>query len=251
LRERISVADRYGVDPGRLKGQKSIIEFFQDAFRRIESGESSLQIGHTAVEDGDLTIRNGDLLVSESDNSVVLRLMHGSVPELRMFPLGETDSHRIALFGADFNLDQGAGPDQSVQLCVETVDAIQDGGKVLLTRNNAIFSHQPAAGDESFLWLNAPASSTQEAVYRGKWTNQWQFDNQMGIYPGVIVVGSGFTSWTHSYFTSFATTVGPVVGLVNSAAISWCIQGFSTAAFTVIWSGTAAKTIAFWNFRIA
>ena len=167
-----------------------------------------------------------------------------------MFPLGDTDTHRIAFFGADFNSGVGV-PDQSIQVCIETVGEVQDGGKLLLTRNNAILSHQPAAGNESYFWLNAPTSGLQEVVYRGRWPNQYQFDNQMGIYTGVINVAGGFSSWTHSYFTSFATTTAPVVGLVNNPVVTWTIQGFSTSAFTVAWSGTASKIITFWNFRVA
>lgn len=242
---------RYGVDPSRQKGQKSIVEYVQDVLDRVSSGDASLQVGHSAIEDGDFIVRNGDILVSESDDSVVLRVIHGTVPEVRMYPLGGTDTHHCTIFGADFNLGTGLGPDQSIQMGIEKIDTTQDGGKVLLTKNNAIISHQPAGGLESFFWLNSP-TGTQEVLYRGRWSNQFQYDNNMGIYPGVINVGGGFTSWTHSYFTSFATTIAPVVGLVNTAGtVTWNITAMTTSAFTVSWTGTAAKTLNFWNFRVA
>lgn len=242
------MAGRYGRDPLRLGGQKDIVEYVKDALRRIETGESSLQIGHTAIEDGNLVVRNGDIVVSETSGEVVLRILHGGTPEIRMYPLGDTDTHRVAFFGYDFNA--GGAPDQAVQLCIETTDLAQDGGKLLMSRQYAILSHQPDGGLESFLWLNA--FSPQEALYRGRWTNQVQYDNNMGLYMGVINAGGGFSSWTHTYFTSFATTIAPVVGLVNSGStVTWTITGMTTSAFTVGWSGTAAKTINFWNFRVA
>lgn len=242
------MSSRYDRNPLRLGGQKDITEFVQGLLERMKAQESSLQIGHTAIEDGNLVIRNGDIIVSESDDSVVIRVVHGGIPEIRFYPLGDTDTHRIAMFGYDFN--SGGAPDQAFQLCVETNNLVQDGGKLLMSRQYAILSHQPDGGLESFLWLNA--FSPQEALYRGRWTNQVQHDNNMGIYTGVISVGGGFSSWTHTYFTSFATTIAPVVGLVNSGStVTWTITGMTTSAFTVGWSGTAAKTINFWNFRVA
>ena len=245
------MSSRYDRNPLRLKGQKDIVEYVRELLTRVEAGESSLQIGHTAIEDGDLIVRNGDIVVSESDGEVVLRILHGGTPEIRMYPLGDTDTHRVALFAYDFNA--GGSPDQAVQLCVETSPgAAQDGGKLLMSRQYAILSHQPNGGAESYLWLNANSAGTQEAVYRGKWTNSLQFDNNMGLYMGVINTGGGFTSWTHTYFTSFATTIAPVVGLVNTGgAITWTITAMTTSAFTVSWTGTATKIINFWNFRVA
>lgn len=241
---------RYDVDPTRLQGKKSIIEFMQEVLKKVGSDDASLQIGHTSIEDGDLIIRNGDIIVSETDGEVVLQIMHGITPEIRFFPLGVNDTHRVALFAYDFG-GGAAAPDQAVQLCVETVGSVQDGGKLLLSRNYAILSHQPNGGSESYLWLNGNLTGSQEALFRGKWSNQAQFDSNMGLYMGVINAGGGFSSWTHTYFTSFATTIAPVVGLVNNPVVTWTILGFSTSSFTVGWTGTASKTITFWNFRVA
>lgn len=244
------MADRYDVDPSRLKGQKSLIEYVKDVTNRVTEGSASLQVGHTSIEDGDFVVRNGDIIVSETDGVVVMRIIHGAIPEIQMFPLGGTDTHRVVIFGADFNSGVGT-PNQTIQIGVETIDGFQDGGKLLLTKTEAIFSHQPDIGNESFLWFNAPVPTlNQEAVYCGRWPNQYQFNNQMGIYTGVINAGAGFSSWTHTYLTSFATTAAPVVGLVNNPVVTWTILSFTTSAFTVGWSGTAAKTITFWNFRI-
>ncbi len=245
------MTNKYGVDPSRLKGQKTIIEHLKDLVGRVAAGETSLQIGHTAVEDGHLTIRNGDVIVSESDGTVVLRLLHGGIPEIRFFPLGETDTHRAVILSFDF--DAGAGADQAIQMGIEKTNTDQDGGKVLLTREIAVLSHQPAVGDETYVWLNADPLIPGSIVIKGRWSDQIFYEANQALYMGSFSFGSGFSNWTHTYLSSFATDMCPVVGFMNSVdtAVAWSITAQSTSSFKVRWAtGTDGKTINFWNFRI-
>ena len=237
------------MEPSRLKGQKDIVEYVKQVIEELSSRSSSLQIGHTSIEDGNFIIRNGDIIVSESDDTIVLRILHGQTPEIRMWPLGETDTHRAALFSHDFSID--GPPDQAVLLSIETTGATQDGGKLLLTRGYTVLSHQPNGGSESYFWLNADGVLPQIGLYQGKWPDRAQYNTDQGLYPGVFNVTAGFGSLTHTYNASFASTVAPVIGLVNTGGtVSWNITAMSTSAFTVTWTGTAAKTINIWNFRI-
>src|SRR5688500_7378441 len=243
---------RYGVDPTRLKGQKSIVDHMVELRKRVAVGETGLRIGHTAIEGGDLTVRNGDNIVSETDGTVVLRLFGGGIPEIRFYPLGETDTHQASLLSFDF--DTGSGADQAVQLCIEETGSLdQDGGKVLLTRTFAVLSHQPEVGEETYIWLNADPGVEEIVLIKGRWSDQYQYDVRQALYTGSFSFGSGFSNWTHTYLAPFATTICPIVGFMNSVdtAVAWSITAQSTSSFKVRWAtGTDGKTINFWNFRI-
>lgn len=240
------MANRYGTDPVRLKNQKDIIEHIKDLTERVSSGETSLQAGHTAVEDGNFTVRNGDIIVSETEGDIVLRIKHGTVPEIRMWPLGETDTHRIAMFGYD---DVNGG--QAAAFVVETDAAVQDGGKILLSRGFAIISHQPDGEEESYVWLGGDPTLDEVIIVRGLFNNQIQYDDHQAIYAGSFVATSGFSTWTHTYFTPFATAMIPVLTVHhNGSTIEWNLDAFSTSSFTVRFSSTVNnKTINFWAFR--
>lgn len=243
------MADKHGIDPNRLSGKKSLTEHLQDLIGRVAASETSTRIGHTSVEDGDLTIRNGDLIVSESSGSIVLRLLHGTSPEIRMWPLGESDTHRIAFLGYN-----GAVEAQSLAIFIETSpDAVIDGGKVLLAKNYAVFSHQPDAsgGQETYIWLNGDPAMTESFIFRGRFRDQNQYDTHQALYMGSFVASSGFSTWTHTYAASFDTTFIPLVTVLHSGStIQWVLDAFSTSSFTVRFSSTANdKTVNFWGFR--
>lgn len=246
--------NKYQVDPSWLKGQQDIVGYVRDVISRLSASDTSLRIGHTAIEDGDLTIRNGDILVSETDGTVVMRIKHGAVPEIRFFPLGETDDYQATLFAYDDNFDP-LDPNQALFLGIEKVAGpAVDGGKVLLSKDYAVLSWQPDDGGvlESYIWVNAHSQygNPQVFVFRGKWPDQFMFDGDQGIYPGTIGISAGFTSWTHTYAATFNGTICPLVTLINSTVVSWMVTATSTSSFTTSWSGTAAKTLNFWNFRI-
>jgi hypothetical protein len=241
---------RYASRPERLAGKPDIQEYVLELFRRIGAGETSLQIGHTAIEDGDLIVRNGDIVVSESDDSIVLKILHGFTPEIRFWPLGVNDTHRVAIFA--FDAGSAENPDQALEIVVEETDATADGGKLLLFRGGAVLSHMPdgVGGEESYLWLNAYGD--QIADYRGRWTNQQQSDNNQGLYMGGFTASAGVSTWTHSYFSTFATGIFPVCTVGRSGStLEWVLDGFNTSSFTLRFSTTTGdKAVTFWNFRV-
>ena len=240
------LANRYDIDPDRLKGQKSITDYIIEANKSIKVLETSLQAGHTAIEDGDFVVRNGDIIVSESDDTVVMRIRHGVTPEVRMFPLGGTDTHIVSLYGFDVNGDPN-NPDQAVQLYIARESDFQpDGGKVQLTRNYAVFSYQPFGAEEMFMRCDAFGY-----WWQGKFLNAVQSGTQDAVYVGSFTATSGFTTWTHTYFSPFASGIVPVFTVgVAGTTLQWGIESYSTSAFTVRFSTTSGtKIVTFWNFR--
>lgn len=241
--------NRYGVDPTRQQGKKDIIEHITEIAERVGAGETAQRIGATSIEDGNLTVRNGDIIVSESAGQVVFRLLHGTFPEMRWFPIGDTDAYRISFF-ADFD---GSLPLQNMVISVETnPGGVVDGGKIILARSAAIFSRHPLAsgGNETYIWLGDSGANLEIIDIQGKWLNKFQPSPLTGVYPGQDSLGAGFGSYTHTYFTAFATTAVPIVTLFNSGGtVSWNLTAQSTSSFTVTWSGTTAKTINWWVYR--
>lgn len=242
--------NRYQIDPTRLRGQPDIIEYIKDISERLKVGETGLRIGHTSIEDGDLVVLNGDIRVKESDGTTVLQILHGSVPEIRMFPLGDTDTHQISWFGFDF----GAAPDtdQGSQMQVERVsDLFQDGGKLFLGRNYALLSHMEFGQQETYIWLNFDPSVPELIQFRGKMRSQWQYDTRQMFYAGKFDISAGFTTWTHSYASTWADEILPVITvLLNGSTLQWVLDSFTVSGFTVRVSSTVSiKTVTFFNVR--
>lgn len=239
--------NRYKSDPRRIQGKLDVFEVFENTERRLRAGETSYRAGHTAIEDGDFVVRNGDIIVSETDDTVVLQIVHGSIPEVRLFPQGVVDpEHWVSILGASPIDTLTAG---QMEITQETSPGVYDtdGGRVLVWADGALLAHTPFGGTESFLWLNY---EPEVMLMVGKWLNQIQASTSQAVYTGVIDVVAGFGSWTHTYFAPFVTTMAPVVGLLNTAgALTWNLTAVSTSGFTVSWTGTLAKTIYFWNFR--
>lgn len=246
------MVDRYSVSPTNLEGKADVVTYIQDLFRRMGDTDTALRIGHTAIEDGNLTVRNGDIIVSETDDTVVLRIKHGATPEIDFYPLGETDTHQGVVFAQDFNNDP-SNPNQAIQMDIELLDNTIDGGKVLLTRTEAIIAHQPDGGEECFIWLNALAGISEEIIdVRGRFPDQSQRDSHTGLYMGAFTATAGFSTWTHTYFTPFATTIVPVVTVgVNGGTLTWGLDSYSTSNFVIRFGVTANnKMVTFWAFRI-
>lgn len=241
--------ERYQIDPTRLRGQPDIIEYIKDINERVKTGETGLRIGHTSIEDGDLVVLNGDIRVKESDGTTVLRIVHGSTPEIRMFPLGDIDTHMVTFFGFDF--DVGLGPDQGVQLDIERSDFAIDGGKVLLTKSSAIISHQPDGAQESYVWLNADSVTPEVMTFKGKFMDSAQFDTRQTFYPGVTTATAGVSTWTHTYASPFADQMLPVITVTVSGSVNtWGLDSYSTSAFTARFGTTVgSKVINFWVVR--
>ncbi len=241
--------NKYGVDPKFLQGQRDIVSHVIALGDRIASQEQALKAGHTAIEDGDFIVRNGNILVSESDDTVVLRIKHGEVPEINMWPLGDTDTHQVTMLG----YDDALGSQAIVTLVETTPGLVPDGGKVLLAREYALFSHQPNGGNESFIWLNSQQGITEEiALYRGRWSDQSQYDSNMGLYMGAFTASSGVSTWTHTYFTPFSTTIAPLFTVgISGGTVTWGIDSYSTSSFVIRFGATGSnKFVTFWNFRL-
>lgn len=243
-------SSRYIADPQALEGKRDIVTHVVELMNRVSSKDRSLQIGHTAIEDGDLTVRNGDIIVSESDDTVVMRIRHGSIPEIRMYPLGENTTHRVVVSGLDFTSPNG--PDVALRLHVAMTIGDTDGGQLEIWRNSAVLSHSPNGGEETQVWLNSDQSMTEGIFIRGRFRNSWQYDNHQAIYAGFFNVPSGNTTWFHTYSIPFASNIVPVctVHELGGGTIEWVISQNSTSQFTVRFSGTAAgKVVHFWCFR--
>lgn len=242
--------NKYQVDPTRKRGQPDIIEYIKDMHDRLGASDVSFRIGHTSIEDGDLVVLNGDIRVKEEDGTTVLRILHGSTPEIRMFPLGDTDTHQIAWFGFDF----GSPPtvDQAMLLEIERIsDLFQDGGKLFFTRGYAVLSHQNFGGQETYIWLDADAAVDEVVNFRGKMRDSWQYDTRQMFYAGTISVSSGLSTWTHTYASSWADTILPVCTVnQNGSTVSWNLDSYTVSAFTVRFSSTVSgKNINFFNVR--
>lgn len=238
------MTNKYRVDPRRIDGRKDIVELVTDISQRLKRNENALRVGHTSVDDGNFTVRNGDIIFSESDTTESMRLFHGTIPELRMLPLGLDSSHHISMFGFDFGNFSTA-----VQIGVEKIDNSIDGGKILLWPSGAVFSFQPNVGNEVYIWLNI---FEDNIAVRGSWINQNDIDSRQALSVGSVDVGAGVSSLSWSYATTMASRMAPVIGLVDTAGLvtSWNLTAMSTSGFTVTWTGTLAKTVNFWVFRV-
>lgn len=246
------MTDRYESDATRRRGRPDIVEYIKDLSDRLRTAEVGLRIGHTSIEDGDLVVLNGDIRVKESDGTTVLAILHGSIPEIRMYPLGDTNTHQAAFFAFDFDI--GFGPDQGIQIEVErTSDFAVDGGKLLLTENYAVLSHQPDGGEETYVWCNADPAFAEAFLFRGRFRDSWQYNINQTFYPGTINVSAGFSTWTHSYLSSFVDQVIPIISVVyNGATLQWNVDSYLQTAFTVRFGTTVgAKTITFFNVRVS
>lgn len=242
----MSSGNRYRNDPRRLEGKIDLYEYIEGQERRLGAGETGYRAGHTAIEDGNFIVRNGDILVSESDDSVVLRIFHGALPAIAWYPLGEDASHLAAMFG----FDQGAGTTAFVIEIEDSSNGEPDGGQMQIWQDGASYGFlSTATGLQSFMWLNA--LNNNEFYFNGRFENSWQFDPSQAIYPGIAGIGAGFGGFTHTYFAPFASTAAPVLGLLDTAGtVSWNFTAVSNSGFTISWSGTTAKTVYYWIFRL-
>lgn len=244
------MASRYGVSPRGLRGKTDLIDHIAVLNERMYKEEVATQAGFTAIEEGNFTVRGGDIIVSETDDTVVLRLLHGTVPAIEFYPLGENADHYSVIYGNDAFLDG-----QALTLGIFDTDDNNDGGLIVLRRTQLGLACTTNAdvGQQVSIALNADETVGPELFgFTGRWANQWQFGTRAGLYVGSFVASSGFSTWTHSYFASFATSVIPVCTVLHAGStIQWVLESFSTSAFTVRFSSTTnAKTINFWNFRI-
>lgn len=240
-------SNKYDINPNRLRGQKDIVAHVIELSDYIAQQGTAPRAGFTAIEDGNFVVRNGDIIVSESDDTVVMQIKHGDIPEIRFFPLGANDTHVASLFGYDSDSNP-ADPNQTIQLYIaRESDMEPDGGKVQLQKNLAVFSLQRVGEDEVFIQLDDFGF-----YFQGFWLNQGQATSLDGVYTGAFTATSGFSTWTHTYFTPYASNIVPVfTSGVNGTTIQWGIENYSASSFIARFSTTAGnKFITFWNPRL-
>lgn len=244
------MTDRYESDPTRRRGRPDIIEYIKDLSDRVRTSEVGLRIGHTSIEEGDLSVIGGDIRVKENDGTTVLRILHGSTPEIRMYPLGDTDTHEIALFGFDFGTPTVT--DEAMTLQVERIsDFFQDGGKLLFTRGFAIISHKRFGEEETYLWCSADDTIPEILLFRGKLRDSWQYDTRQTFYPGVLTASAGVSTWTHTYSSPFADQMLPLITVtITGSTMQWGLDSYSNTDFTIRFSSTSgSKVVNFFNVR--
>ena len=246
------MTNKYDVDPARLEGRRDVVDYIREAYDRLDSNETGLKIGNTAIEDGNLTVRNGDIVVVNSNDVVIMRIIGTpAVPEIRFWPLGEVDTFATTIYSYD-----DVDAEQAIVVQVQThPGGVTEGGKLILRKRDAIFSHHPLAssGQETYIWLNADWHLGGSGLInmRGRFGNDFQYDGYAALLVGSVAVGSGFSGMTQAYTVTFATDVAPIVTITNTGGtVSWNLTAQSTSSFTVSWSGTAAKTVNFSVFRM-
>ena len=178
-------------------------------------------------------------------------LIEAGVPKIRIYPAGSDPNNRITMVASDRLFD---GYNQTyVQYTVNGInDDITDPYTYLVAFESGcsigVFGPSEAyfqSRNESLFGLDANLRIV------GRWLNDTQISSTDALYTGTRSVSAGVSSVTITYPSAFATTVAPVIGLLNSAgALNWCLTAQSASSFTVAWTGTLAKEINMWNIRI-
>jgi len=224
---------------------KDVMDYIGELEMRIRALETSHQIGNTSVDNGEFTVRNGDIVVRTDDDEEVTRIKHGDIPEIVMTPISTTgEDLEMKVFAWEDGDSGGA-----LQLCVERPGTGQDGGKLLLMRDAAFLSHQPDGRLEGYLSIGY---FQDELIYM-----QGAFGQDLGYSDtafvcGRNVVAAGFGSFAYTYPAPLSNGVMvPVVQMTNTAgAIAGCLIAQSNSGWTYSWTGTLAKTINYWCFRV-
>ena len=210
--------------------------------RRITALENARRLGNASVDGGELTVRNGDIVVRSSGGADVLRIVHGTVPQIVMTPDSGLDSYKVAMYAWE-SVDQGA----ALTLAVQENDGDQDGGKLLLMRDSVFLSRQPSSGEESYLSLGYYLDVPEAFYLRGKWNVGVQSSSQDAIVMGQEDVAAGFGAATVNFPIAFATTPFFMYSIFSAVGpVSHNITALSASSFTIGWSGTTAKTI-YWQ----
>jgi hypothetical protein len=219
-----------------------IIKGLQD---RIATLERSPRLGQASIDSGELTITNGNIVVRDSAGTAILSIIGGDVPQIQMQPNGGTD-YKVIQSGWESS-SQGAAFQVSI---AELVGDVQDGGKLLLMRDAAYLSHQPDGAAESF--YGAGVYGAENLFMKGVFGNNlMDGDGLAAIVCGYVNVTAGVSSYSHTYPITSQPDMIPVVCMTNSAgALAGCLTTYSNSGFTYAWTGTLAKTITFWAFRI-
>lgn len=223
--------------------------------RRLSALERSPRISHSSIDAGALTIRGGDLIIEDENGVQVLRLFRsgdiGGNPEIRFTPLGGSSSHAVSIYAEDIVLDETPQTIGKFEV-VDLGTLARDGGFMELSQTSAKVGYEDDdSGVEAYIQIGNLSGADGRIRIVGRWLNNFQFDTIDALLTGEFSLGAGFGSLVYSYLFTFASTIVPILGLLNSGgAISWAITAQSTTGFTVAWSGTAAKTVNIWAVRL-
>lgn len=224
---------------------QDLFEIITRLSRRIEALEKSPRLSSASIDNGQLTITGGDIVVKAPDGTEVLVISGGSQPTITMQPDGGTD-YKLEQLGWE-SIGSGAAYQVTVR---RAVDDVHDGGKLLLMRGASYLAHQPDGGPESF--YSAGTYFDGNLFMKGKFGNNlMDADGEAATICGSVAVSAGVSSYSHTYGAPSDGTMVAVVQMVNTAgALGGCLTAMSNSGFTFAWTGTLAKTINYWCFRI-
>jgi hypothetical protein len=217
-----------------------------ELMERVDKLETVRRLGTSSVDSGQLVLNGGDLVVKNNAGQIVLRIISGDTPEVRMTPTGGDTNYRATSLAWE---SETLGTIWQAGVQDETGE--QDGGKLLLMQSGAYLSNQPKVGDEAYLSIGALGDWHDTYYFKGKWPNNVILDGKEAVAMGTVNVAAGVSSTTVTYATPFTGTPIVVYSLLNSAgAVTHSLTASSASAFTVAWSGTLAKTLNWVAFRI-
>lgn len=246
---------------GRYRAESDLIGRVLDIKRRIEILEGNPRIGATAIDTGNLLVRiPTNIVVEDDEGNAVITATGQSVfgPTIGFTPAGPITQH-AELSGRDrlFDLINQTYIEYGVYDLADPGNTT-NGGYTVLFQTGATVGYNPAAGgvaDEVYFQCRNEQpfglGLFQDTVrIVGKWVNDTSISDQDSIYSGTRAVGAAGSA-TISYPVTYATTVYPVVTVMDTGAVvSFCLTAQSAASFTVAWSNATAKTINMWNVRM-
>jgi hypothetical protein len=229
----------------RFRETPDLVTKLADMERRLALLENTRRIGTTSIDSGRLVVNQGDIVFVDSDGHATMTLQHGDTPVIRMLP-GTQPGYHAALFAWDSG-DFGAIYEQHI----EQQDGTRDGGKLLLQKNAAYLSHQPASGAEAFIAVGDLGLGTEHFRLRGRWPYNTGYDEQDAIICGFDSFGAGFGASSYSFPFTFDQVPIVICNIMNAGtAVAWDLSAVSTSGFSVAWAtGTTAKTVMWVAFR--
>lgn len=223
--------------------------------QRLKILEANPRIGATAIDTGSLTVKGGEIIIEDDEGTPIIRMFrnvdNGQNPEIRFSPLGPASDHVNAVYSQ-------YGTFEGVNQLLARFDVVTepgfelDGGSLQLFQTGGRLAFKDdASGLESCFEAGIIGGVAGRVRIKGRWAEEFQIETTDAVYAGTTNFGAGFGGVTYAYFSTWASTMVPIIGLLNSGGVvSWNLSAFSTASFTLVWSGTAAKTINMWCVRV-
>lgn len=213
--------------------------------KRVATLESGRRLGSSSIDNGTLVVRNGDISVRDEDDNERVKLTHGVNPSTYYRPKDSSDGVRARQVAF-----ASGGVTSFQSYMVRDSDGFGDGGKLLLTKEYAYLSHQPFAGEETFIGLSAYSAYNNHFLFRGKWISDAQFQPWNALYMGTIDVAAGFGGiiWNYDYeYPALPLLTYSITGA--AANFNHCITAQSTTGFTISWSDALAHSVHYMVWR--